>query len=157
MATAVDSIDGFVMAFSPWAIENLRFDESFGGKLHGYDFDICMQARAAGKKVLVTDLKVVHHHSLQTIHDDSGWTAAHAALAEKWHDHLPDRDENWRARARRAEAQLSVATARLYMSGIVRDLLVKELEAEIEGYRNSFSWRIMAPVRWLAGLFGRGR
>ena len=27
----VDSLDGFVMAFSPWAIANLRFDESIGG------------------------------------------------------------------------------------------------------------------------------
>ena len=38
--------------FSPWAIQNLRFDESLGGALHGYDFDICLQARAAGKKVV---------------------------------------------------------------------------------------------------------
>ena len=39
------------MVLSPWAVRELRFDESLG-KLHGYDFDICMQARAAGKKVV---------------------------------------------------------------------------------------------------------
>src|SRR5712691_567735 len=43
----VDSIDGFVMVLSPWAVKYLRFDESLG-TLHGYDFDFCAQARAAG-------------------------------------------------------------------------------------------------------------
>ena len=45
----VDSIDGFVMVLSPWAVRNLRFDESLG-KLHGYDFDICMQAKEASRR-----------------------------------------------------------------------------------------------------------
>ena len=45
----VDSIDGFVMVLSLWAVRNLRFDESLG-KLHGYDFDICMQAKAATRR-----------------------------------------------------------------------------------------------------------
>ena len=53
----VDSIDGFVMVFSPWAVENCA-STSRWGKLHGYDFDICMQARAAGKKVVTADLRV---------------------------------------------------------------------------------------------------
>ena len=51
----VDAIDGFVMAVSPWAVRNLRFDESLG-KIHGYDFDFCAQARAAGHKVVTADL-----------------------------------------------------------------------------------------------------
>ena len=45
------------MVLSPWAVRELRFDESLG-KLHGYDFDICMQARAAGKKVVTADFRV---------------------------------------------------------------------------------------------------
>ena len=45
----VDSIDGFVMALSPWAMRNLRFDESLG-QIHGYDFDICMQVRTRGQE-----------------------------------------------------------------------------------------------------------
>ena len=48
----VDMIDGFVIGFSPWAIQNLRFDEITGSALHGYDFDISFQAREAGKKVV---------------------------------------------------------------------------------------------------------
>ena len=43
----VDTIDGFIMVLSPWAVRNLRFDETLG-RFHGYDFDLCMQARAAG-------------------------------------------------------------------------------------------------------------
>ncbi len=45
----VDSIDGFVMVLSPWAVRELRFDESLG-KIHGYDFDLCLQVRDAGTK-----------------------------------------------------------------------------------------------------------
>lgn len=145
----VDSIDGFVMAFSPWAIENLRFDESIGGNLHGYDFDISMQARVAGKKVVVADLKVVHHHSLEVIRDQSGWIAAHMKLTEKWHDHLPVVSDDWRLRARRAEAELSASIVAQTSAGLIRDLSVKALEREIQGIESSLSWRITAPLRWL--------
>ena len=151
----VDSVDGFVMAFSPWAIENLRFDESIGGGLHGYDFDISMQARAAGKKVVVADLKVIHHHSLKVISDESGWIQAHMTLTEKWHDHLPVTTEDWRLRARRAEAELSASIVAQTSAGLIRDLSVKKLAEEIEGYKNSLSWRITKPLRWAASLFRR--
>ena len=40
----VDTVDGFLLALSPWAVRNLRFDESLG-LLHGYDFDFCLQVR----------------------------------------------------------------------------------------------------------------
>lgn len=153
----VDSIDGFVMAFSPWAIENLRFDESIGGGLHGYDFDISMQARAAGKKVVVADLKVVHHHSLQVISDESGWIAAHMKLTEKWHDHLPVVTDDWRYRARRAEAELSASIVAQTSAGLVRDLSVKALEREIDAIEQSLSWRVTRPLRWFNGLLKRFR
>lgn len=153
----VDSIDGFVMAFSPWAIENLRFDESIGGGLHGYDFDISMQARAAGKKVVVADLKVIHHHSLKVISDEEGWIQAHMTLTEKWHDYLPVTTDDWRLRARRAEAELSASIVAQTSAGLIRDLSVKKLEEEIAGYENSISWRITKPLRWIASVLRGGR
>ena len=84
----VDSIDGFVMALSPWAMRNLRFDESLG-QIHGYDFDICMQARTAGKKVVTADLQVVHHHSLRLIDNPETWINAYMRVAEKWDEQIP--------------------------------------------------------------------
>jgi SAM-dependent methyltransferase len=59
----VDTVDGLVMALSPWAVRNLRFDDATYDGFDAYDADICAQARAAGKRVLVTELPVVHRHS----------------------------------------------------------------------------------------------
>ena len=44
----VDTVDGFVLVLSPWAVRNLRFDESLG-QLHGYDFDFCLQVARGGQ------------------------------------------------------------------------------------------------------------
>jgi hypothetical protein len=106
----VDSVDGFVMVLSPWAVRNLRFDESLG-KLHGYDFDICMQARAAGKKVATAEFRAIHHHTLELITEPESWIKTHIRLAEKWHDHLPETGADPLPRALRAEAEAACARA----------------------------------------------
>ncbi len=106
----VDSIDGFVMVLSPWAVRELRFDESLG-QLHGYDFDICMQARAAGKKVVTADFRAIHHHSLKLIKDPETWIQTYIRLAEKWEGQLPDTGADPRQRALHAEAQAACAQA----------------------------------------------
>lgn len=161
----VDSIDGFVMALSPWAIRSLRFDESLG-QLHGYDLDICMQARAAGKKVVTESMQVVHHHSLKLIGDLEGWIQAHIRVAEKWQGELADPPRvngDWRARAQRAEAEASAARLTGGLSEILRVAQAKGdtrrigmLEQEIAGMRASRSWRMTAPIRAL-GRIVRGR
>jgi len=157
----VDTIDGFVMAFSPWAIDNLRFDESIGGVLHGYDFDICMQAHAAGKKVVTAPMRVVHHHSLNLLSEAEGWIAAHMKLTEKWQDRLPVITNDWHLRARRAEAELSATRLTAGAGRIMWELRLSQLEERIEELeeRNreietSTSWRITsgswlaAPITW---------
>jgi GT2 family glycosyltransferase len=106
----VDSIDGFVMVLSPWAVRELRFDESLG-KLHGYDFDICMQARAAGKKVATADFRAIHHHSLELISDPETWIQTYIRLAEKWDGQLPKTGAEPKQRALRAEAEAACARA----------------------------------------------
>jgi hypothetical protein len=79
----VDSVDGLLLVLSPWAVRNLRFDdESFTG-FHGYDADICFQARAAGKRVVVEDMAVVHH-TKGGYGDVSAYAACDAAFRAKW-------------------------------------------------------------------------
>ncbi len=116
----VDALDGFVLAMSPWAVQNLRFDESLG-EFHGYDFDICLQARAAGKKVVTENLRVIHHHSLKLLKDPESWKLAHARVAEKWEGRIPgvgDEPGDWKERARRAEADAAAARLRNRATGL---------------------------------------
>ena len=152
----VDSVDGFVMAFSPWAIQNLRFDESIGGLLHGYDFDVCMQARAAGRKVVTASMRVVHHHSLNLISEAEGWIEAHMKLTEKWHENLPVISEDWRLRARRAEAELAATRLAAGAGRLIWEQRLAQLEAYNDALESSLSYRITKPLRWLAKLL-RGK
>jgi hypothetical protein len=158
----VDTIDGFVMAVSPWTIKNLRFDESLGQPLHGYDFDYCLQAREAGKKVVTSDFRVVHHHSLQLIGNVDSWIEAHIKIAEKWDGRIPGVGAgggDWKPRARRAEAEASAAQTQVGAERILREATVealheertrvKALKREIATLTHSRSWRLAAPVRWL--------
>jgi len=156
-AGEVDVIDGVVMALSPWAVENLRFDESIGGELHGYDFDLSMQAREAGKKVMTADLRVIHHHSLQPVGEIEGWIDTHMKLARKWQDSdavraaepVPVDQIDWEERALRAEAELSATRLNEGASAIIWEANVINLESDIEDIEKSFSWRITRPLRAL--------
>ena len=141
----VETIDGFVMALTPWAINELRFDESFGQAIHGYDFDFCLQAREQGKKVVTADLKVIHHHDLKLIRDVGNWIEAHIKVAEKWDGRMPlvgqeGNPQDWKTRARRAEAQASAErmialSARLYRDARIDLLLRQRTEMEEEAAR----------------------
>lgn len=152
----VDTIDGFIMVLSPWAVRNLRFDESLG-QFHGYDFDICMQARAAGRKVVTADLKVWHHHSLELMPDPETWIEVNIRLTEKWESRNGDGGSgDWKARARRAEAQASASNVQRISANMRAVARERELLAELDSVRESASWRYTAPIRRLAA-FVRGR
>ena len=119
----VETVDGFVLALSPWVVRNIRFDESLG-QLHGYDFDFCLQVRAAGRKVATADFKVVHHHSLDLVSDPETWLAAHMRIAEKWEGRIPGVTPlapDWRQRARRAEAEASLARTQAFAAMLHAD------------------------------------
>ena len=148
----VDTIDGFIMALSPWAVHHLRFDETLG-QFHGYDYDLCMQARAAGRKIVTADLKVWHHHSLELMADPESWIEANIRLTEKWESRDGNAAaENWKARARRAEAQASASNVLKISANMQAAARERELLAELDSIRNSVSWRYTAPVRRLAAL-----
>jgi hypothetical protein len=150
----VDSIDGFVMVLSPWAIRNLRFDESLG-TLHGYDFDICCQARAAGRKVVTADFHAIHHHSLELISDPDSWIEAYVKVKEKWEGKLDDHgtgSEDWKRRALRAEAD--AACAKGQAQGW--ELQLQATNRIVERAENSLSWRLTKPLRTMKRLVRGG-
>jgi hypothetical protein len=150
----VDALDGFVMVLSPWAVRNLRFDESLGTTLHGYDFDFCSQARTAGKKVVTADVRVIHHHSLTLVSDPEAWMAAHMKLAEKWDGRLPGHQNgapDWKQRARRAEAEAAEAKAEAVSAQMQYEAVVREYGRTV----GSASWKVTNPLRSLKRALGR--
>ena len=145
----VDTIDGFVMVISPWAVGAVRFDESLGF-LYGYDFDYCLQVQAAGRKVVTADLEVVHHHSLDLVTDNEPWIAAHIRTAEKWEGRMPhveEREADWTRRARRAEAEAAAARLLVLSKEMQRDAEEARFERRLEEVTRTFSWRITGPLR----------
>ena len=149
----VDVIDGFVIVMSPWAVRELRFDESLG-LLHGYDLDICLQARAAGKKVMTTDFRAIHHHSLDLIGDQEAWIAAHMRIAEKWESQFSDdRGSDWKQRARRSEAELEAMRVQLRLA----EHYITRLSEDYHQLQRSKSWRWSAPLRGLGRIARRIR
>jgi Glycosyltransferase like family len=143
----VETVAGFLLVLSPWAVRNLRFDESL--KLnYGYDFDYCIRARQAGRKVVAADLRTIYHHSLDLIGDLDLWIEAHIQLAEKWDEGEPDEDA-WRRRARRAEASREAARALVYSNMLIADAMVAKRERDLTEATESLSWRITAPLRAL--------
>jgi GT2 family glycosyltransferase len=148
----VDTLDGCLLALSPWAVRDLRFDESLGQR-HGFDFDFCRQVRAAGRKVVTADLEVVYHHSLHLVTDNEPWVAAHIRVAEKW-----DADDgNWKARARRAEAEAAAARLLVASKRYQGEARAKEHERQLQEVTGSLSWRITEPLRRLNALRRRAR
>ena len=166
----VDSVDGLVMVLSPWAVRNLRFDESLG-TLHGYDFDICMQARAAGRKVVTADFRAIHHHSLELVNDPEAWTDAYIRLAGKWKRQIPGGPRSAEALRTEAEAACAraVAASHQYRAQAVKrqldraneelararaDVAAVRSEADATAARlrevlGSSSWRLTKPLRAL--------
>jgi GT2 family glycosyltransferase len=149
----VDVIDGFIMVMSPWTVHELRFDESLG-LLHGYDLDICFQARAAGKKVMTTDFRAAHHHPLDLIGDQEAWVAAHMRIAEKWGARFFDETGiDWKQRARRTEAELEAMRVQLRLA----EHYVTRLSEDLHQLQRSKSWRWAAPLRGLGRIARRIR
>ena len=145
----VEVVDGFLLVLSPWAVRNVRFDETLGLG-HGFEFDYCGQVRAAGRKVVAADLRAVHYRSLELISELDPWVDAHMRVAEKWDRSIPDDDPNsaaWKERARRAEAEREAARAIAYGYALGTDARVLALERALEEVTETLSWRITEPLR----------
>jgi GT2 family glycosyltransferase len=80
----VDAVDGSLLVLSSWAVRTLRFDERFANDLHGYDVDICFQARAHGKRVVVDELDALHASIGQVSERRGSWVRAAVRFDQKW-------------------------------------------------------------------------
>jgi hypothetical protein len=80
----VDSVDGMLLVLSAWAARELRFDGELSGPLDGYDMDICLQARARGRRVVAGGLDVSHYTTYDGFFDRRRWARAAVALQRKW-------------------------------------------------------------------------
>jgi hypothetical protein len=145
----VDSLDGMLLVLPAWTVRNIRIDESFS-QLHGYDFDLCQQVRAAGRKVVAEDFGIVHHHSLDLVTDNEPWVAAHIRAAEQWEGRIPGREpdlRSWKERARRAEAE--AASARLLVAArrLQADAATREHAERLAELAATRSWRLTEPLR----------
>jgi hypothetical protein len=148
----VDTVDGFLLALAPWAVRNVRFDESLG-TLHGYDIDYCLQVREAGRKVVTADFRAIHSHTLEPFSDPEAWIEAHMRIAEKWDGRMPHVGSaagTWRERALLAEAQRAGARVLEHSDALVKGAQIRELERALAETTGSISWRITAPLRRLA-------
>ncbi len=146
----VDTVDGFMLVLSPWAVRNVRFDEGliYG---HGFDLDYCLQVRAQGRKVQTFDVRLIQHRSLEIVSDMELWIEAHVAISEKWDGKLPGAQHaptsDWKARARRAEAEREASRAMAYSRRLAFDARLQEVQKTIEEATATLSWRATAPLR----------
>jgi hypothetical protein len=149
-----DSIDGFVMVLSPWAVQNVEFDETMGD-LHGYDFDVCCQVRAAGRKVVTANFRAIHHHSLEVISDPSGWKDSYIRMIEKWEGKLPNvrLPDDLKLHSLREEADAAFNRARVN----IYTHKMEALEDLIRDMETSTSWRLTRPFRAIGRLLRRPR
>lgn len=147
----VDSVDGLLLVLSPWAVRNVRFDESLTlGQ--GFDLDFCLQVRAAGRKVVSCDLRTIQHRSLDLVSDVDLWAEAHRQVALKWDGRMPGVEPDHkspRERARRAEAEREAARAIAYSKALVSDARILALERAMAEATGTLSWRVTAPLRRL--------
>ena len=151
----VETLDGFVLALAPWAVRSIRFDESLS-RFHGYDLDYCLQVRVAGRKVVTADFRAVHHREIEMLPDPEEWIEAHINVAEKWDGRMPGigtAPGSWRERALRAEAERDAAAAEAHTQVLELEARARELERGLAETRESLSWRLSAPLRWV----GRSR
>jgi hypothetical protein len=155
----VDTLDGFLLAISPWVVRNIRFDESLGC-LHGYDLDFCLQVREAGRKVMTADFRAIHHHSLELVSDREGWIEAHIKVADKWEGRMQGIGSGagtWKQRAQRAEAEADASWLNHHRTQQLAEARVKDLERALDSATDSISWRITAPLRKVSEVRRRAR
>lgn len=81
----VTLLEGSLMAFSPWAIHTLFFDQGYPG-FHGYDEIAMSVIRDWNKRVVVVDVDTHHHTTLgfDSLDSHAEWHRADERFRKKW-------------------------------------------------------------------------
>lgn len=79
----VHAVDGAFLCLSPWAVRTLRFDPDLARGFHGYDVDLCTQARYHGRRVVVAEIDAEHRHDPR-FRDTERWQRSQLRFAGKW-------------------------------------------------------------------------
>jgi hypothetical protein len=140
----VDVVDGSLMVLSPWVVRNMRFDETLR-LAAGVEVDFCRRVRGAGRKIATFDAAAVLHRSLTLVPELESWIEAHVQMADRW---APE-EVDWKARARRAEAESEAARALAYAHQLVWDARVDAAERSLDELTSTLSWRLTRPLREL--------
>jgi hypothetical protein len=148
----VEVLDGRLLALSPWAVRNVRFDESLSLGF-GYDLDLSLKLREAGRRLRTADLPMaIHTRSLRVVKELDLWIEGHIAAQDRMEERLPPTeatDRDWKERARRAEAAREAARTLVYSIEHEVDAQLAPLERELDEVLESRSWRLTEPLRRL--------
>jgi hypothetical protein len=80
----VDSLDGMLLILSRWACgQTCLVNRGYEG-FHGYADELCRQARALGKRAVVTDITAHHHSEGGYVGGAASWSAANANFRKRW-------------------------------------------------------------------------
>jgi hypothetical protein len=134
----VRSLDPGLLVLPAATVRALRFDERLwqpGAAVAA--------ACARAERVQVLPIRATVHRRLELLPDEDAFLAAHVALAEA----LEDDEQDWRARARRAEAELEAQRKLAHTAQVLHDLRLEPLEARLEALEDDLGWRLTRPLR----------
>jgi hypothetical protein len=140
----VEVVDIFLMVLSPWVVRNVRFDETLR-LANGIELDFCRRVREAGRRIATLDVAAIQHRTLTLVPHVESWIEAHVQMA----DRTAPEDVDWKARARRAEAESEAARALAYAEQLVWDSRADAAERALEELTSTLSWRLTRPLREL--------
>lgn len=86
-----EAIEGGLATLSPWAVGQLRFDEAVTGPIECCLPDLCHQARARDRRVLVDDTRVARRSRGPALGEHGRAVEGAAAVSRKWADDLVPR------------------------------------------------------------------
>jgi hypothetical protein len=90
-AHEVEVVDGALLVIAPWVVRSIRFSERLAPDFHGYDVDLCLRVRAAGGRVVCSDVPYFHHMRKPWADGDQCMRAG-LALTRMWGDGLHPRE-----------------------------------------------------------------